>query len=292
VRNKRGTSLLRQLLGRSGILVAPGAYNALVAKIIEEAGFDLVYVSGSATASALLGVPDVGLLTMQEMAANAKCIANAVGIPVISDADTGYGNAINMMRTVKEFEKAGVAGIQIEDQTFPKRCGHMEGKGVISSDEMVGKIKAAIEARDDPDFVLIARTDARAVHGLEEAVRRSNAYKMAGADVIFPEALQSVEELKLVARSVRAPLLANMTEWGKTPLLTAGELEEMGYKIVIFPVTALRVAQRATKALMAKLRQTGTQRHLLGEMETREELDRLVGLPEIRELEKKYGSGS
>ncbi|MBI4187962.1 MAG: isocitrate lyase/PEP mutase family protein, partial [Chloroflexi bacterium] len=235
----RKTIKLRKLLKTPGIIVAPGAHNAFTAKIIEQTGgFPAVYMTGSGTAMSLLGEPDVGLLTMTEMVTQARNIANAVSLPVIADADTGYGNAINVVRTVREYERTGVAGIHIEDQVTPKKCGHFEGKQVISLAEMVGKIRAAVDAREDPDFVLIARTDARAVLGLDEAIGRAKAYVAAGADAIFVEAPQSLEELNIIARSIDAPLMVNMDEGTKTPLLTVRELEEMGYKIVIFPRSA------------------------------------------------------
>ncbi len=284
----RTTTRLRELLRRPGILVAPGAHDALTAKLIEQAGFSACYMTGSGTVGALLGMPDVGLITMTEMVMNARYIARAVSIPVICDADTGYGNAFNVMRTVRDYEAAGVAGIHLEDQIFPKKCGHMEGKAVVSLDEMVGKIRAACAAREDPEFVVIARTDSRAVEGVDAAIRRANAYAEAGADLIFPEAPQSGEELARFAQEIRAPVMANMTEFGKTPVVPAAELERMGYRLVIFPVAALRVAHRAMQEFLAHLKQTGSQEGFLDRMAHRQELYELVGLPAVHEAERRF----
>lgn len=284
----RKTTRLRQLLQGPGILMAPGAHDALTARLIEQAGFPACYMTGAGTVGALLGLPDVGLITLTEMVMNARYIARAVSIPVISDADQGYGNAINVMRTVREYEAAGVAGIHVEDQIFPKKCGHMEGKTLVPVDEMVGKIRAACEAREDPDFVIIARTDSRAVEGVEAAIRRARAYREAGADVLFPEAPQSREELAHFAREIPAPLLANMTEFGKTPLVPAAELERMGYRIVIFPASALRVAHRAIQELFAQIKTAGSQEACLDRMAHRQELYELVGLPAVHEAERRF----
>lgn len=283
------TKMLRNLLQEEGIIVAPGAHNAFAAKIIEQTGgFQAVYMTGSGTAMSLIGEPDIGLLTMTEMVTQAKNIANAVSLPLIADADTGYGNAINVVRTVQEYEKAGVAAIHIEDQIIPKKCGHFEGKQVISQDEMVGKIKAALDAREDPDFVVIARTDARAVLGVEEAIKRAKAYVEAGADVIFFEAPQSLGELKIIAKSIDAPLLINMDEGTKTPLLTTKELEEIGYKIVIFPRSAPCAAAKTIQELMQLLKETGTTKGFANRMVTFEERNLITGLARYKEMEKKY----
>jgi methylisocitrate lyase len=268
--------------------MAPGAHDAFTAKLIEQAGFSACYMTGSGTVAAVLGMPDVGLITMTEMVENARRIARAATIPVICDADQGYGNAINVMRTVREYEAAGVAGIHLEDQIFPKKCGHMEGKEVIPVDEMVGKIRAAREAREDPDFLLIARTDSRAVEGVEAAIRRANAYAEAGADLVFPEAPQSREELARFAREIHAPVMANMTEFGKTPLVPAAELQEMGYRLVIYPVTAFRVAHRAIRELMGEIKRTGSQEAFLDRMAHRLEMYEVVGLPAVHEAERRF----
>ena len=283
------TTRLRHLLARPGIVVAPGAHDASTAKIIEQTGgFQAVYMTGSGAAMSILGEPDIGLLTMTEMVTHAHNMASAVDLPVIADADTGYGNALNVLRTVKEYESAGVAGIHIEDQVAPKKCGHFEGKLVISQNEMVGKIKAALDARTDPDFVIIARTDSRAVLGLDTAIQRALAYAEAGADVIFVEAPQSLEELQIIARSIKVPLLVNMDEGTKTPLLTVQELEKMGYKIVIFPRSAPCAAAKIIQELMQLLKQTGTTKGFSDRIVTFEGRNLITGLAKYRELEKKY----
>ena len=283
------TTGLRNLLRKPGIIVAPGAHDASTAKIIEQTGgFQAVYMTGSGAAMSLLGEPDIGLLTMTEMVTQARNIANAVSLPVIADADTGYGNALNVVRTVREYERAGVAAIHIEDQVTPKKCGHFEGKQVISQNEMVGKIRAAVDAREDPDFVLIARTDARAVLGLEEAIKRARAYLEAGADAIFVEAPQSLEELEIIARSINAPLLVNMDEGTKTPLLTVQELEKMGYKIVIFPRSAPSAAAKAIQELMQLLKETGTTQGFTHRIVTFEERNQITGLARYQEMEREY----
>ncbi|MFH0846833.1 MAG: isocitrate lyase/PEP mutase family protein [Chloroflexota bacterium] len=283
------TRRLRSLLKNQRIIVAPGAHNAFTARIIEQTGgFQAVYMTGSGTAMSLLGEPDVGLLTMTEMVTQAHNMANAVSLPLIADADTGYGNAINVGRTVREYEQAGVAAIHIEDQVAPKKCGHFEGKQLISQAEMVGKIRAAVDAREDPDFVLIARTDSRAVLGLDEAIKRARAYVKAGADVIFVEAPQSLEELKIIASSISAPLLVNMDEGTKTPLLPNKELEKMGFKIVIYPRSAPCAAAKTIQELMQTLRKTGTTQGFIDRIVTFEGRNLITGLARYREMEKKY----
>lgn len=283
------TARLRDLLKKPGIIVAPGAHNAFTARIIEQTGgFQAVYMTGSGAAMSLLGEPDIGLLTMTEMVTQARNIANAVDLPVIADADTGYGNAINVVRTVREYERAGVAGIHIEDQITPKKCGHFEGKQIVSENEMVGKIRAAVGAREDPDFVLIARTDARAVLGLEEAIKRARVYIGAGADAIFLEAPQSLEELNIIAQSINAPLLINMDEGTKTPLLTVRELAEMGYKIVIFPRSAPCAAAKTIQELMQLLKDTGTTQGFCDRIVTFEGRNLITGLAKYKEMEGNY----
>lgn len=281
---------LRELLSRDEILVVPGAYDALTARMIEKVGFDAVYMTGGGTVNSLTGLPDNGLITLTEMSMNARYIAEATSVPVISDADTGYGNAVNVMRTVWEFERAGVAGIHIEDQVAPKRCGHLEGKEVVSKEEMVGKIRAARAARNDSDFVIIARVDARAVLSFDEGVRRGQAYLEAGADVIFPEALENEEEFRGYAKAVKGPLLANMTEFGKSPYLSAKQFEEMGYKIVIFPVTALRMALKAVWEYLTILKEKGTQKDLVDRMFTRKELYELIDYDSFNAYERDFVS--
>ena len=262
---------LRDLIAK-GCVALPGVPNAAMARQVERAGFDAVYISGAGMANATAGVPDIGLLTSTEVAQLAGYIANAVNIPAIVDADTGFGGAENVARTIRELEQVGLAGCHIEDQEFPKRCGHLAGKEVVAVDEMVGKIKAAARARRDHDFFIIARTDARAVEDFDSAVERAQRYVEAGADGIFPEALQSSEEFKAFARKVKAPLLANMTEFGKSPLLSFQELSDFGYRMVIFPMSAFRVSMKASDEFLRDLKKRGTQSGWLDKMQTRKEL--------------------
>ncbi len=283
--------LLRQLLAAKEILVAPGAHDVLTGKIIEKAGFQAVYMTGYGQAASHLGMPDVGLLTMNEMVERAANFASALDIPVIADGDTGFGNAVNVMRTVRLYEKAGVAAIQLEDQVAPKKCGHMTGRQVVSIEEMVGKIKAAAEARQNPDLVIIARTDARTVLGIEEAIRRGRAYEEAGADVVFIESPETVDEMKEITSTFNVPVLANMVEGGRTPLLSAQELEDLGYHIVIFPTSSTYITAQAVKNLMEELRKTGTTQNILRQMISFTEFNKLIGLAEIRELENKFVLG-
>jgi methylisocitrate lyase len=281
-------AVLRDLLKTSEILIAPGAHNAFTAKIIEQAGFSAVYMTGSGAAMDLLGLPDLGFLTLSEMAAHARNIVQATGLPVIADADTGYGNALNVMRTVMEYERAGVAGLHLEDQVAPKRCGHFAGKEVISREEMIGKIKTALDARRDPSLVIIARTDARAVLGLGEAIERGIAYARAGADMIFVDAPESADELRKIAQSIPAPVMANMSEGEKTPLLSAKELQKMGYRLVIYLGSAARAAAKTIQDLMAVLRRDGTTKNFLDRMVSFEGRNQITGLARYRELEEKY----
>ena len=283
------TTRLRTLLSDPGIIVAPGAHNAFTAKIIEQTGgFQAVYMTGSGAAMSILGEPDVGLLTMNEMVTQARNLANATNLPVIADADTGYGNAINVVRTVKEFEAAGVAAIHLEDQVTPKRCGHFEGKQVVSENEMIGKLKAAVDTRYDSDFVIIARTDARAVLGLGPAIDRANAYAAAGADVIFFEAPQSLEELETIVPSIEAPLLVNMDEGTKTPLLKFGRLEEMGFKIVIYPRSAPCAAAKTIQDLMQALLDTQSTHGFADRMVSFEGRNQITGLTRYKKMEEIY----
>jgi carboxyvinyl-carboxyphosphonate phosphorylmutase len=246
------------MLRDPGIIVAPGAYDGFSARLIEAAGFRAIYMTGAGTAASHLGQPDLGLATLTEMASHASHLASCVSLPLIADADTGYGNALNVVRTVREYEKAGVAGLHIEDQVAPKKCGHIAGKQVISTKEFADKVRAAAEYRTDADFVIIARTDARAVTGLDDAIDRANRYAEAGADVIFVEAPQSAEEIARIAREVKAPLLANMVPGGKTPGLPVSELERIGFKIVIFPAVCMGAAIPAIERALATLKTTGS----------------------------------
>ncbi len=279
---------LRALLSGPDILVVPGAHNAFTARIIEQTGFKAVYMTGSGAEMDLLGMPDLGFLTLSEMATHARNIVQATSLPVIADADTGYGNALNVLRTIREYESAGVAALHIEDQVAPKRCGHFAGKEVIPREEMIGKIEAALDARKNPDLLIIARTDARAVLGIEEAIERGIAYAKAGADMIFVEAPESAEELRLIPRSIPAPVMANLSEGGKTPLVGAKELQEMGYKMVIYPRSAAGAAAKAIQELMAVLKRDGTTKNYLDRMISFEERNRITGLAYYQEREKKY----
>jgi len=261
-------------------VVLPGAINALTARAIERAGFEGLYLSGAVLANSVLGVPDIGLSTLSEAAFHAARCAAVTSIPIIADADTGFGGPENAARTVEEFERAGLSGLHLEDQEFPKRCGHLSGKRLVDVSEFSEKIAAAAAARRDPDFLIIARTDARGVTSYDDAVARAQACLKAGADMIFPEALQSREELERFARDVPAPLLGNMTEFGRTPYLTVAEWAALGYRLVIFPVTLQRVALKAVIEALAELQATGTQRGLLDRMQTRQELYDLLDYKE------------
>src|SRR5437867_9194084 len=266
----KSTQLRRAI--KQGCVMMPGAFNAASARLVERAGFPAVYVSGAGLANATAGVPDIGLLTLTEVAQLAGYIANAIDIPAIVDADTGFGGAENVARTIRELEGAGLAGCHIEDQEFPKRCGHLAGKSIVDFEEMVGKIKAAVASRRDPDFMIIARTDARAVEGFDGAVERAGEYLAAGADAIFPEALQTAEEFRDFAKEIDRPLLANMTEFGKSPMLTFQQLADLGYRMVSFPHSAFRVSMKASEKFFEALKKTGTQSEWLDKMQTRQEL--------------------
>lgn len=283
---------LREALARrdGGPLVVPGATDPFMAKLIEARGFPAVYVTGAGTAATIYGMPDVGLVTMTEMVANAGRIAQAVTIPVIADADTGFGNAINVIRTVRVYEQAGVGAIQIEDQDFPKKCGHMAGKRLAGREEMVGKIHAARDARASDETLIIARTDALAVSSFADTVARAASYVEAGADILFPEAMTTREEFAAFAKEFPSvPLIANMTEWGRSPVLSAAELGDLGYAIVIFPSAPMRAAQFAVTRLLDELAETGTQAGFLDRMYPRQKLYDLLDLPSVYEDERRYG---
>jgi len=285
------TSDFRDLVERQEILPAMGGYDALSATLIEQAGGEVVYMSGSSVSTSVHGYPDVGLTTMTEMVNRARQMANAVDVPVFCDADTGYGNPINVRRTIEEFESAGVAGVHIEDQTFPKKCGHFEDKDVVPTEEMVQKIEAATDVRKDDDFLVIARTDARAVEGFDSAVDRGRAYLDAGADVLFVEAPKDRAELERVGDAFHdVPLLANMTEGGKTPLFTAEEFEEMGYDIVLYPATGFKTAAKALQDLYEEIHETGTQKGMMDRLVSWECRNEITRLDDIVELEKRYST--
>lgn len=283
----RTTTQLRNLLQSNELIVAPGAADALIARIIEQAGFPALYLTGAGVAYTTVG-PDIGLLGMSEMINRLEYICDAVGIPVIADGDTGYGNALNVIRTVKAYEKAGAAAIQLEDQVMPKKCGHLSGKQLIEAGEMANKIKAAADARRDSDFVIVARTDARAVLGLNAAIERAQLYLEAGADIIFVEAPESIEEMQQINRQFNAPTLANMVEGGKTPLLPNQTLQELGYKVVIYPNSAIRVMTKAVSQLMHALKESGTTQGELEQMFLFDKVNQIIGLTQWREMERKY----
>lgn len=281
--------LLRESIAR-GALQVPGAPNALAGRMIEEAGFEAIYLSGAALSASVLALPDVGLFTLTELVEQVHLLTSRVSIPVIVDADTGFGDTVNVERTIAELERAGAAAIQLEDQELPKRCGHLSGKTLVTTDAMCAKLRAAVESRADPQTVIIARTDACATEGFEAALARAKHYISAGADWIFPEALTSREEFAEFAQRVEVPLLANMTEFGKSPLLEFAELVEMGFRVVIYPVTLLRVAMKAMETALAILQTEGTQRELLDLMQTREELYELLEYDTYEARDREYFS--
>jgi 2-methylisocitrate lyase-like PEP mutase family enzyme len=283
---------LRERFEAGEMVLAPGCYDALGARLIEEAGFAAAYMTGFGSAASRLGAPDIGLMTMPEMVDNARRIAQAVDIPVIADADTGYGNSINVIRTVREYEAAGVSAIHLEDQVMPKKCGHMSGKQVVPAEEMAAKVSAAVAARRSPDFLIIARTDARAVDGLEDALSRARLYREAGADALFVEAPQTEDEIEAVARAFPdVPLLFNYAEGGRTPPVSHARLSELGFSLVIFPITLLLVATEAMRAALARIRADGTPIELLPSLLPFDEFLRFIGLPEIEELEQRFAEG-
>ncbi len=287
--NRTSSTLREQLEDKNKIIVLPGVFDALSAKIAEHVGFEAMFQTGYGSSAALLGMPDFGLLNSGETVDNAMRIIRAVRVPVLVDADTGYGNPLNVWRLVRDLERLGAAGIFLEDQVWPKRCGHMVGKGVIPRDEYIPKLKAALEARRSKDFIIVARTDARAPVGLEEAIERGKAYRKAGADVIFVEAPRSVEELKKVANEIDAPLVANMIEDGATPNLSASELLRIGYRIAVFPLSAIYSATFAMRQVLTELKNTGTTKEGRNIMVTFKDFNQFMDLDHFRDLEKRYG---
>ncbi len=281
---KRTTSVLRELLARPGIVRSLGAHDCLTARIVEREGFETVFIGGFGTSASRLGMPDLNLITMTEMAEAVRHMAGCVSIPVVADGDTGHGDIANVMRTVREFESAGAAGILLEDQVAPKRCGHFAGKEVIPAEEMILKLKAALRARSDPDFVIIARTDAREPLGLEEAIDRANRYGDAGADCVFIEAPRSLKELEVIPRRVHHPLLVNMLTGGVTPILPIHSLEEMGYKIAVFPIESLLVTLHAVRTLARTLLQEGSLESIRDRMASFDEVKDLLGLQDYLTL--------
>ena len=279
---------IHALLEKERTLIFPGVYDALGAKLVERAGFSLTFISGYSVAATQLGMPDFGYLTQTEMVAAAKRVCGSVNIPVIIDADTGYGNALNVIRTVNELIDAGAAGMFLEDQVWPKRCGHMKGKRVIQVDEQVQKIRAAVDARRSRDFFIVARTDARQVNGLDDAIRRCRRYKEAGADALFVEAPRSIDELGTIARELPAPLVANMLEGGVTPLLTKEELEELGFQLVVCPLTALYASAKALQEMFDLIKTSGTTRAALDRLIPFQQFHEVIGLDAYYTLDEQY----
>jgi len=286
----RMTTRLRELLAQPGCLVAPGVADALAARLVALEGFQAVYMTGFGTSITRLGMPDVGLLTATEMIDNATRIVDASGLPVVADADTGYGNPVNVRRTIRDYERAGVAGVHLEDQQWPKRCGHLSGKRVIPTAEMVAKLKSACDARQDKDFVIIARTDAIAVEGINAAFDRAEAYREAGADVLFVEAPVGVEQVKQVSERFKGiPLLYNMAASGKTPDLPADELGKLGFKLAIYPNWVILAAIPAMRHMLRELKRTGGVAGMRDKVATFKEFTDIAGLPEVQALEAQYG---
>ena len=284
----KATSLFKQYILEDEILVMPGAHDALCALIIQKAGFKAVTMGGYSASASLLGRPDVSLLSSTEMADCYRRVASLLEVPLFVDGDTGYGGVLNVRRTVKEIEKTGAAGMFIEDQVFPKRCGHMAGKQVVPAEDMVAKVKAAVDARQDQDFMIMARTDALAISGLDDAIERGNLYRQAGADIIFVEAPTSVEQMKAITSQVEAPTMANNIEGGRSPLLGAAKLQEIGYSSVVFPVAATYAVSKAVTGLMEEIMSTGTSKGFMPKMLDFGQFAELIGLDELRSLENSY----
>lgn len=281
-------SLKDHIANDNDIIILPGVYDALTAKIAEDVGFQAAFQTGYGTSASLLGMPDFGFLNAGETLENARRIINCVNIPILVDIDTGYGNSLNVWKIVKDLERIGAKGIFLEDQVWPKRCGHMMGKAVIPKEEYILKLQAAIDAREDDEFIIVARTDSLAQFGIEEALQRGKEYKKIGADVIFIEAPKTIDQMELIAKEINAPLLANMIEEGVTPNLTANELRRMGYKMVVFPLSALYSSTFAIKQTLQTLKKTGTTKELKNKMITFQEFNDLVNLSNYNKLEKKY----
>jgi methylisocitrate lyase len=279
---------LKKLLQRKDMLVIPGVYDAIGAKIAQKVGFETIFQTGYGTAATLLGMPDYGFIGSSETIDNARRICKAVSIPVIVDADTGYGNALNVWKLVKELESAGASGIFLEDQRWPKRCGHMQGKEVIEHHEYAEKLQAAVDARTSKDFIIVSRTDARATKGLDEAIERAKQNKKLGADVIFIEAPKSIDEMKRIGKEIKAPLVANMIEGGATPVSSAKDLHKMGFKIILYPLSILFTNSFATMQILKELKNTGTTKKFQKEMVNFDQFNELVNLSEFKKLEEKY----
>ena len=287
--SERPTTRLRKLIAGSDIVLAPGVADALNARLVAEHGFEAIYMTGSGSSAVRLGAPDIGLMTMTEMVDNAARIADASGLPLIADADNGFGGPLNVRRAIREYERAGAAAVHVEDQVLPKRCGHLAGKQLIPPEEMVGKIMAAVDARLDPDFMLIARTDALAVEGFEAALERAQRYREAGADILFVESPTTREQLEAIPKRLEAPQLYNMSSSGKTPFLPADEIAELGFKLVIYPNFVLLAAIRAVSRTLEELKRTGSVAGMVNEIASFTEFFDLVGMQEVRRLEERYG---
>jgi 2-methylisocitrate lyase-like PEP mutase family enzyme len=286
----KGSTKYRKLLNEPGTVFMAGVYDALSAVLAERAGFDIVTHTGYGTAASLIGMPDVGLVSFKEMCDRVTYIAGSINIPLMTDADNGYGNAVNVYRTVKEYIGGGAAGLFIEDQAWPKRCGHMAGKAIISAEEMVGKLKAAVDARDeyDRDFVVGARTDAIATHGFDEAIRRAKLYSEVGIDFMFIEAYENIDQMKTALKEVGKPIMLNLVEGGKTPLINAQQARELGFKFVAFPLTTLLAATKGMIRTLELLKKTYSPESYLGELTSWSEFNEIIGVPKIREMEEKY----
>lgn len=278
---------LRNLM-KAGTVVMPGVYDAITAIALHKAGFAAGYISGAALTNSQLGVPDIGIATLTEFASQAARICQVAPVPIISDADTGFGEAWNVARTVIEMERAGLAGIHLEDQVMPKKCGHLDGKALVTAEEMESKIRAAVASKRQPEFLIVARTDASGVEGLDAAIKRAKRYVDAGADAVFPEGLASEAEFDAFRREVSVPLLANMTEFGKTPVISADRFNELGYEMVIFPVSAMRIALKAVTDFFSELKEKGTQADSISRMQTRQELYGLIEYPKYEALDAKW----
>jgi methylisocitrate lyase len=281
-------SIRDRITNDNDIIILPGVYDALTAKIAEDVGFEAAFQTGYGTSASLLGMPDFGFLDAGETLENARRIINCVNIPILVDIDTGYGNPLNVWKIVKDLERMGAKGIFLEDQVWPKRCGHMTGKSVIPKEEYILKLRAAIDAREDNEFIIVARTDSLAQFGIEEAIERGEEYRKIGADVVFIEAPKTIDQMELIAKEIKAPLLANMIEEGITPNLTANQLRKMGYKMVVFPLSALYSSTFAIKQTLQTLKKTGTTKELKNKMITFQEFNDLVDLSNYNKLEKKY----
>lgn len=280
---------LREALASGVLLRFPGAFSPYVARLAQEAGFEGVYVSGAGVANDL-ALPDIGLTTLGEVASRSRAICDAVDLPAIADADTGFGEPLNAVRTIREMEAAGLCGMHLEDQQNPKRCGHLDGKSLVSVEDMTRKVRAAVMSRNDPGFLVIARTDARAVEGLDRAIDRARAYVDAGADMVFPEALADAGEFEAFRKALPVPLMANMTEFGKSPLLSARQLQDIGYQVVIYPMTAFRLAMKAVEDGFRQIAQDGTQEGLLPRMQTRSRLYEVLGYDSYDRFDRKVAA--